>query len=245
MKHPKRANNKKGFTLVELSIVLVIIGLLIGGILVAESLIGTTKTQTFISQIQQYDVATNTFFDKFGALPGDAARMTGATPGDSDGYIEAAAYTTLVNSEEISNFWPHLSLTGLSKVGGGNFAATMASGIQLDTNAPRAKVGTNVGIIGFGSAAAGGNFYFAGNCSAMTNGTVNCTDGVLDQDAVGVDTKIDDGVGTTGDVLGFDGAISNLSTGLAAAGADAYALGTDTNQSSLTFRIGSRVGDRK
>ena len=49
--------NKNGFTLVELSIVLVIIGLLIGGILVAQSMIGTAKITAFTRQVQQADIA--------------------------------------------------------------------------------------------------------------------------------------------------------------------------------------------
>ena len=70
---------KKGFTLVELSIVLVIIGLLIGGILVAQSLIDSTKMQAFIRQTGQYDSAIALFEDKFGDLPGDNSLFGTAT----------------------------------------------------------------------------------------------------------------------------------------------------------------------
>ena len=52
---------KKGFTLVELSIVLVIIGLLIGGILVAQSMIHTAKIQNTVRLIQQMDTAVSNF----------------------------------------------------------------------------------------------------------------------------------------------------------------------------------------
>lgn len=55
---------KKGFTLVELAIVLVIIGLLIGGILVAQSMIGTSKITAAISQIQQFDAGVESFKTK-------------------------------------------------------------------------------------------------------------------------------------------------------------------------------------
>ena len=54
-------NTKRGFTLVELSIVLVIIGLLIGGILVAQSMISTSKVLRFASDLGRYEVAINNF----------------------------------------------------------------------------------------------------------------------------------------------------------------------------------------
>ena len=51
----------RGFTLVELSIVLVVIGLLVGGLLLAQSIIGVSKVQTFASQISEADVAMANF----------------------------------------------------------------------------------------------------------------------------------------------------------------------------------------
>lgn len=64
--------NNRGFTLVELSIVLVIIGLLIGGILVAQSLIGTAKVAATVSQLQQFDAGVMSFKEKYRNLPGDS-----------------------------------------------------------------------------------------------------------------------------------------------------------------------------
>ncbi len=79
---------KRGFTLVELSIVLVIIGLLIGGILVAQSMISTTKVEMLVRQIQQVDVAVANYKTKFAHLPGDNPNdsANGWTP-DGDGTI--------------------------------------------------------------------------------------------------------------------------------------------------------------
>lgn len=63
--------NKSGFTLIELSIVLVIIGLIVGGVLVGQDLIAAAKVRAQISQIEQYQTAVNTFKLKYGYLPGD------------------------------------------------------------------------------------------------------------------------------------------------------------------------------
>ena len=52
---------KRGLTLVELSIVLVIIGLLVGGILAAQSMISTAKLQKLVRDLSQYEIATNNF----------------------------------------------------------------------------------------------------------------------------------------------------------------------------------------
>ena len=86
-----KRKSKKGFTLVELSIVLVIIGLLIGGILVAQSMISTAKIQSFVRQTQQYDVAIANFKNKFDGLPGDDRSYSG---GDGDGYVALSNIAT-------------------------------------------------------------------------------------------------------------------------------------------------------
>lgn len=62
---------RSGFTLVELSIVLVIIGLVAGGVLVGRDLIAAATIRSTISQIEKYKTAVNTFRGKYGYLPGD------------------------------------------------------------------------------------------------------------------------------------------------------------------------------
>ena len=67
---PKK-NNKKAFTLIELSIVLIIIGLLIVAITSGSSLIRNAKLRSITNEARQYQVAVNSFFMKFDEYPGD------------------------------------------------------------------------------------------------------------------------------------------------------------------------------
>src|SRR5665213_289434 len=97
----RQMTSNLGFTLIELSIVLVIIGLIVGGILVGQDLIKAAEVRAQISQIEKYNQAVNTFRAKFGGLPGDLpavyANQFGFIPrgsgcnngrGDGNGLIE-------------------------------------------------------------------------------------------------------------------------------------------------------------
>jgi prepilin-type N-terminal cleavage/methylation domain-containing protein len=72
----------KGFTLVELSIVLVIIGLIIGGVLTGQQVIQNARISNTINGIQAFQAQLQTYAQNFGALPGDdpsaAARFSSA-----------------------------------------------------------------------------------------------------------------------------------------------------------------------
>src|ERR1035441_8304528 len=65
------APDSSGFTLIEMAIVLVIIGLIVGGVLVGQDLIKAAEVRAQISQIEKYNTAVNTFRGKYDALPGD------------------------------------------------------------------------------------------------------------------------------------------------------------------------------
>jgi prepilin-type N-terminal cleavage/methylation domain-containing protein len=95
-------NRNSGFTLIELSIVLVIIGLVIGGVLVGRDLIDTAANRAAIAQIEQYRAATQAFRVKYGGLPGDyqatkaaqagfTSRSGAAGHGDGNMLIEGCA----------------------------------------------------------------------------------------------------------------------------------------------------------
>ncbi len=76
-----RSNGKSGFTLVELALVLVIVGFLIGGIIKGMELIENGQVTGVIAQIKAYDAAVAGFRDVYGAKPGDLANAGSKIPG--------------------------------------------------------------------------------------------------------------------------------------------------------------------
>jgi len=96
-----RSGAQKGFTLIEMSIVLVIIGLIIGGILKGQEIIDASRQKNLITQIDSYRAAMNTFADKYNGLAGDFARASTvisaqALNGDGNGIVNAST-TNIAN----------------------------------------------------------------------------------------------------------------------------------------------------
>ncbi len=87
----KQKLSSRGFTLVEIAIVLVIIGLLLGGILKGQELINNAKVRAIADRQNSLKVAWFSFIDRFAALPGDYVQaniyITGAAAGDGNGLI--------------------------------------------------------------------------------------------------------------------------------------------------------------
>lgn len=124
---------KKGFTLVELSIVLVIIGLIVAGVVMGRDLVRNFQIRDLIGQYEEYVAAINTFKGKYDELPGDSDRMSvffgqlssgtcldttasdGTTcSGDGDGFIEYTATSAGGGTvREGFRFWEHLGLAGM------------------------------------------------------------------------------------------------------------------------------------
>lgn len=125
--------NKLAFTLIELSIVIVIIGLIVGGVLVGQDLIQAAKLRAVAGEYQQFQTALTTFKLKYSAIPGDMKNATtfwGADAncdtsatylnpktseatcnGDGDKIIDIIASGT--GNNEVFNFWHHLGNAGL------------------------------------------------------------------------------------------------------------------------------------
>ena len=128
----KKSKKQSGFTLIEMSIVLVIIGLIVGGVLVGRDLISAAAVRAQISQIEKYNLAVNTFREKYGYLPGDipnpyapqfgfASRGQYTGEGDGNGTLEAiwknadgGHYGSGGAADgEVGMFWVDLSKAGL------------------------------------------------------------------------------------------------------------------------------------
>lgn len=100
------------FSLVELAIALVIMGIILGGVLKGKDLLESARLKTVISQVNQYKLATHTFYDQYGALLGDfdqakAYINADLEDGNNNGEVEGLGLGGR-NSHEALSFWRHL-----------------------------------------------------------------------------------------------------------------------------------------
>lgn len=198
---PVAHSSEGGFTLVELSIVLVIIGLIVGGVLMGQDLIRAAETRATIAQLEKYNTAINTFKLKYGILAGDAKypgdTSTLITTADNNGILSptpgvpAAAPTSIAG--EIVWFWEELSRAGfIDGKYSGLSTATILSASASTTNLanfPSTKSNRG-GIIAYGMPD-GINYYHIGldNNSGTTIKTAN---NLRPEEAFNIDKKVDD-----------------------------------------------------
>src|ERR1043165_1985480 len=94
----KFSTDQRGFTLIEMSIVLVIIGLIVGGILKGQELIESARQKNVISQIDMIKSGVTTFTDRFKGYPGDYSRASAninsdLKNGDDNGFVGTSRST--------------------------------------------------------------------------------------------------------------------------------------------------------
>jgi prepilin-type N-terminal cleavage/methylation domain-containing protein len=214
----KNTRGQAGFTLVELAIVMIIIGLLIAGVLKGQALIGNAKVTAQVAQVKAIDAATSTFKDMYAGLPGDilvpGTRLPNcagncAIAGNADGTILPVPGSAVAVGNEAGIFFVQLNaadlLTGINPAA----AVPLSWGGQM----PAGKINGGIDV-----GTTPGNVLLASGAEAAANTVgglylyLHLTPGAAAvaaqapfsaNEAQRVDTKIDDGVATAVNVSAF------------------------------------------
>jgi len=222
---------RAGFTLLEISIVLVIVGLVIGGIIVGRDMIEAATLRSQLSQIEQFNLATKTFQMKYNCLPGDCrnaasfaftTRSGAAGRGDGNGKLFSSwPHPCMAFGGEQILFWRDLSdakLIAETFNTATEAPVSTALGTDIALYMPRAKMGKDgyIGIANDGwrctlygvSSGDGSNSFVIGR----VQGTIGWSGGetynmplFTPLQAYSIDSKIDDGLPQFGRAITYAG----------------------------------------
>lgn len=177
---------QRGFTLIEIAIVLVIIGLLVGGILQGQELIENSRVKQVIKDINGTAAAVFAYEDRYGRIPGDdgpaaslsarGSSWSSVTAGDTDGNLEVTTAQAFTGAGENGPFWQQLKAAGFIA---GNPANT---GEQALPSNPWG------GLLGVTGSNMGGNLTGNKVCASQVPGAA----------ALAIDMELDDGLGASG-----------------------------------------------
>ena len=181
---------QSGFTLVEIAIVLVIIGLLLGGVLKGQELVNSAKVKNFVNDFKTVPLFIYGYQDKFKALPGDdpkasthlgaSATLTPTAKTLGNGQIDGNYNSTTATDESVA-FWQQVRLANLAS-GPTGFKDSIAA--DLPSNAD----GGRIGIQG------------KSPITDMTGSYFVCSDGIMGKFAKQIDITMDDGDTAAGSV---------------------------------------------
>lgn len=187
-----------GFTLIELAIVLVIIGLLLGGVLKGQELINSAKVKNMTNDFRSVQVQLYTFQDKYRALPGDdkaAKDHLGAvaTNGDGDGIIEG-----LYNAANGETFqvWQQLRLAQIA-----SGAIDTSAAAYLPVNADGGRIGVQSGT--------------TASIANLSGNYIVCSESISGKFVRQLDLLLDDGNTSTGSLMATSQAIDGATPAVA------------------------------
>jgi len=171
----QKLNKQSGFTLVEIAIVLVIIGLLLGGVLKGQEMIKNAEIRSVITDVQGISTAMYAYRDRYNAIPGDdALGVTHTSVASSDGNGNGVLLNVPSSAAaEQTNFFAHLRAVNL----------LTGSGTTLPSHSLGGSLSVSNGTNGL-------------------SGNVVCASAVDEADALIIDTKEDDGIYNTGTIRG-------------------------------------------
>lgn len=181
-----------GFTLIEIAIVLVIIGLLLGGVLKGQELIQSARVRNLISNQDGVKAAYFGFLDRYRALPGDYSQAvanipgcSGCQQGNNNGQVTATG-TAGATIDENTAAWEHLSKAGFI-TGSYAYSATAAP-----SNTPVNPYGSLVQLI------YDGIYQDGGTATGPSRHNLKTGNNIPSDILAEVDRKIDDGLGNAG-----------------------------------------------
>jgi len=197
---------QSGFTLVEIAIVLVIIGLLLGGVLKGQELVNSAKVKNFVNDFKTVPLFIYGYQDKFKALPGDdknasthlGTAVTLLTPTSStlgNGRIEGNFNSEIATDESVA-FWQQVRLANLAS--GPTDFTTISSAVPTNADGGRIGVQSTVPITG------------------MTGSYFVCSEAIQGKFAKQIDVTMDDGNTDAGSVRVMEAGYSGTAkTGIA------------------------------
>jgi len=254
----QRLRAEKGFTLIELSIVIVIIGLIVAGVVGGQALVKQSKLRTLINEINQYQVAVNTFKLEYNHLPGDIpnaydywGNSCDSTPSNCNGNGNRKVFppaldsgsTNVTNDFEGYRNWQHLSLAKLVPQ---NYTGTSTGGV----------VGMGYESVAWSKSGKGritmqhnnnqsifksGNVYEVGSFTLEFSGLKpgdGYTPSISVPDARNVDLKIDDGHANTGVFIAKDANCSAAENVVGGADYNTANLNSDVLHCRLHYFLG-------
>lgn len=191
--HNSRSTLQSGFSLVELSIVLVILGLLAGGVLVGQQLIKAAELRAQMEQLKTFQTGVNTFRLRFDSLPGDMSNATqhflatewpDMEDGNGNERLNDADGDYVELSGELTQFWMQL---GAAKLIEGSYSNDTGVGLGF----PETAVGRNGIIAVYDETVFEDNVFYVG--VADSGSAINGANSLTPSEAGQIDKKFDDG----------------------------------------------------